>query len=74
MPENEAVGGHFARQVFFRQRRALIRQLGLIADQDQTSAITFPAQGVDGLCSGLAAADDQDGGNHHAFIAGRDLP
>src|ERR1700722_2246773 len=64
VPEHQAIGRHFAGQVFLRQRRPLVGQLRFVADQHQTAAKTFPPEGVDRLCAGLAAAYDEDGGDH----------
>ena len=72
VPEGEAIGRHFARKVFLGERRPLVRQLRLVADQHQTAAKPFPPEGVDGLCAGLAAAYDENGGDH--WIPWESLP
>src|ERR1700716_2632685 len=64
VPEQQAVGRHFAAQVFLRQRWPLVRQTGFIADQHQTAAEALAPQGIDSLRAGLAAAYDEDGGDH----------
>src|ERR1700730_9891796 len=64
VPERQAIGRHFAGQVFLRERRPLVRQLRFVAAQHQTAAKTFSPEGIDSLCAGLAAAYDEDGGDH----------
>ncbi len=64
MAEQEAIRRHAAGQVFLGERRPLVGQLRFVADQYQTAGKAFPTQGVDGLCAGLAAAYDEDGGVH----------
>jgi hypothetical protein len=61
--EQEAVGRHFAGKVFLGKRRPLVWKLRLIADQHQTAAKTLAPEGVDRLCAGLAAANNEDGGD-----------
>ena len=51
-------------EVRLRQRRPLVRQTGFVADQHQTAAKPFSSEGIDGLRPGLAAAYDEDGGDH----------
>jgi nitrogen regulatory protein PII len=69
--ERQAVGSHFPGEVLLGERRPLIGQFRLIADQHQPSGESFAAQGVDRLSARLTGADDDDGGSHQAFIAGR---
>ncbi len=75
VPEQQALSRHLSRQVFLRQRRTLIRQIRLIADQHQAAAEALPPQGIDCLRAGLAAAYDDYGREHRIpFITARDRP
>jgi hypothetical protein len=64
VPKWQPVRGQVARQILFRQRRPLIRQFRLAADQNYPAREAFTAQGIDGLGSGLAAAYDEDCRDH----------
>src|ERR1700691_5411268 len=71
MAKWQAVGRQLSGEVFLGQRRPLIGQFRLVADQHEPAGISLAAQGVDRLSACLAGADDHDGGSHRAFIAGR---
>src|SRR5271154_1563683 len=64
MPEQQAVEFQFPGQKFLRQRWPLIRQLRLIAYQDEAAIVSPAPQGVGGLRAGLAAAHNDDRGDH----------
>ena len=64
MAKRQPVGCELAGQVFLRQRRPLIRELRLVAHQDDPALEALASQGVDGLRAGLAAANDEDRGGH----------
>ena len=68
--EQQAIGRQFAGQEFLRQRRPLIGQFRFVADQHQAAGEAFAPQSVDRLCAGLAAADDENGGNHGRLYSG----
>ncbi len=44
VPKQQPFGRHLARQELLRQRRPLIRQQVLVADQDETPGESFAAQ------------------------------
>src|SRR5258708_28750650 len=64
VPEEQAIGRHLAGQELLGERRPLVRQHVLVADQDETSRESFPAPGVDVLRARFSAADDKHCGNH----------
>ena len=49
-----------ALQVLLRQRRPLVRQVGLVRDEIEPALVALITQRLDGLRSGQAAADDDD--------------
>src|SRR6185437_6293202 len=59
-PQQQPVAFQSPCQVFLGERRALIRQPGLIADQDDLAGEAFTPQRIDGLDGSLAAAHDDD--------------
>ena len=64
MAERQAVVRQFTRQVLLGQRRPLIGQMGLVADEHQTSAKALAAQGVDRLRAGLTATQNENRRDH----------
>src|SRR5262249_26856217 len=56
-----------ARQELLGQRRTLIGQVRLVADQHQPARETLAAQSIDGLGSRLSAAEDRYG-RIHGFL------
>ena len=59
-PQQQPLTLQRAGQVFLGERRALIRQPGLIADQDDLPGEALAPQRIDGLDGRLAAAHDDD--------------
>ena len=64
MAERQAVFGQFAGEVLLRQRRPLIGQVRLVADEYQASGKALAAQGVDRLRAGLTAAENENRRDH----------
>ena len=69
MAKQQPFRRQLTRQEFLRQRRPLIGQHALIADQDQPAFESFAAQSVDGLGACLSTPHDDNRRNHGRHIS-----
>jgi hypothetical protein len=65
-PEGQGLGSGGSGEELLGQRRALVRGVGLLADEGDRSGVAAVAEGHGQLEAGLAGADDEDAGAHHA--------
>ena len=71
LAELDPVGLPFAGQQLLRQRRSVVRPVGLRTDDDQLAVVPAGAQRLDGAQPGQRASDDDDALEHPHGLAGR---